>query len=307
MCRIWLPAKRVHEASQLNLRSSKRKGVWRDYGLAVSPPVLPTSDITTVTLEDTRSEPPPSRNPLPQYLTQTTANISSPGRDGPPIVNGGGTTTDGNAHQSFGHLDPAPSYQSNATNGADGSFSSQCPRHDGQHIAPPKERPNPQCLSTFSKPDGQPFGLGPGMGSTADFPYVPTFQVSTDEPLGLGPGMGSTADFPYVPTFQVSTDEPLGLGPGMGSTADFPYVPTFQVSTDEPLGLGPGMGSTADFPYVPAYQVSTDEPLDLEPGTGPTADFPYVSTYTISIDEPLDLEPGMGFAADTIPYDSTYP
>ncbi len=307
MCRIWLSAKRVHETSQLNLRSSKRKGVWRDYGLAVFPPVLPTSDLTTVTLEDTRSESPPSRNPLPQYLTQTTTYISSSGRDGSPIVNEGGSTTDGNAHQSFGHLDPAPSYQSNATNGADESFSSQCPRHDDQHIASPKERPNPQFLSTFSRPHGQDFDLGPGMRSTADFPYVPTFQVSTDEPLGLEPGMGSTADFPYVPAYQVSTDESLDLGPGMGSTADFPYVPAFQVSTDEPLGLGPGMGSTADFPYVPTFQVSTDEPLGLGSGMGSTADFPYVSTSTISIDEPIDLEPGMGFATDTIPYDSTYP
>ena len=297
----------MHEASQLNLGSSKRKEVWRNYDLAISPPVLSTSDITTVTLEDTRSEPSSSRNPLPQYLTQTTTYISSPGRDGSPIVNGGGTTTDGNAHQSFGHLDPAPSYQSNATNGADGSFSSHCPRHDGQYIAPPKERPNPQCLSTFSKPDGQAFDLGPGMRSTAHFPYVPTFQVSTDETLGLGPGMGSTADFPYVPAYQVSIGEALGLGSGMGSTADFSYVPAYQVSIDEALGLGPGMGSTADFSYVSAYQVSTDEALGLEPGTRPTADFPYVSTYTISIDEPIDLEPGMGFATDTIHYDSTYP
>ncbi len=96
--RIWHLAKRVHKTSQLNLESSKRKRVWRDDDLVVSPPVLSTLDIITITLGDTWSEPSSSRNSLPQYVTQATANISSSGRDGPSIVNGGGTTTNDNAH-----------------------------------------------------------------------------------------------------------------------------------------------------------------------------------------------------------------
>ena len=280
MCWIWLSAKRMHEISQLNLRSSKRKEVWRNYDLAVFSPVLSTSDLTTVTLEDTRSESSSSRNPLPQYLTQTTTYISSSERDDSSIVNEDGLTTNDNAHQSFDHLDSASSYQSNVTNEADESFSSQCSRHDDQHIASSKERSNSQFLFIFFRSHDQDFDLESDMRSTANFSYVSIFQVSIDEPLDLESDMRSTANFSYVSAFQISIDESLDLESDMRSTANFPYVSTFQISIDEPLDLESDMRSTANFSYV--------------------------SISTIFIDEPIDLESEMGFAMNTISYNSTY-
>jgi len=132
--------------------------------------------------------------------------------------------TDGNDHLSFGRLDP----QSNAENGARGSFPSQC------------LQPIPEADNRFEDE-------ARGLRSDAEFStdainyfltYPESEAVFTRQASASYPDKGSTTGamdyfLTYPEANDVFTGEASGLHPGMGSTADaMDYFLTYPEAND---------------------------------------------------------------------------
>jgi hypothetical protein len=220
-----------------------------EYGIAMPSPLPPTSDITYTTRSHRLGQSqqyPASCTPSLQHLRHTNPaayvgyDVDSPRCDGPHTVSGGGVATDGNDHLSFGRLDPATSSQSNAENGARGSFPSQCLQYGGQHRAPPEERPIPEADNRF---EDEARGLRSDAGFSTDainyfLTYPESEGVFTRQASALYPDKGSTTGamdyfLTYPEANDVFTGEASGLHPGMGSTADaMDYFLTYPEAND---------------------------------------------------------------------------
>jgi hypothetical protein len=261
----------MRETSELDLRSSKRREMC--YGLAKSPPLPPNSDITHITLEETQSrrlgqnqQSPASRTPSLEHLIHTNPapsllpNVNSPKYDGPHSVSGDGMATDGIAHQSFGHLDPASS-QSNPADGSCGAFLTQHLQYARQPGAPP----NPQQGGRNLEPDNvlaaETSDLGSGAGPSAGIGdnYAHYFPESDNifrtEAPGLGPLAGPTAGtinnyFPVSDNVFRAENPDEGSGPGAAAGTGNNYAHYFPDPDDvfrtEAPGAGSGPGLIAD-------------------------------------------------------------
>lgn len=140
-------------------------------------------------------------------------DVDSPRCDGPHTVSGGDVATDGNDH-SFGRLDP----QSNAENGARGSFPSQClqpiPEADNRFEDEARGLRSDAEFSTdainyfLTYPESEAVFTRQASASYPD--YFLTFpeanDVFTGEASGLHSGMRSTVNMDYFLTYPEAND-----------------------------------------------------------------------------------------------------